>query len=155
MRIIFPCIITLFYYCIWNKLFFLIDSINISFQFTVYLFIGKIYFKCWNYEFVNLNESLILSVCVSVVQQLQVIQTTAIVRCKSCRTYMNPFVSFVDNRRWRCNVCTRVNEGIYSSYSTFLCTLPTRVLTGRAYLNARGITGRKAVQTNRKKNFII
>merc|ERR1719336_2496426 len=41
---------------------------------------------------------------------LPVIQCTTIVRCRSCRTYINPFVHFVDQRRWRCNVCYRVNE---------------------------------------------
>ena len=28
-------------------------------------------------------------------------------RCRSCRTYINPFVHFVDQRRWRCNLCYR------------------------------------------------
>lgn len=42
--------------------------------------------------------------------QLPVIQSTIIVRCRSCRTYINPFVSFVDMRRWKCNLCFRVNE---------------------------------------------
>merc|ERR1719312_911237 len=41
---------------------------------------------------------------------LPVIQCNTIVRCRSCRTYINPFVHFVDQRRWRCNVCYRVNE---------------------------------------------
>jgi len=32
--------------------------------------------------------------------------TGAIVRCKSCRTYMNPFVLWENNgREWKCNVC--------------------------------------------------
>ena len=44
-------------------------------------------------------------------QSLPVIQSPVIVRCKSCRTYINPFVSFVDQRRWKCNICYRVNEG--------------------------------------------
>merc|ERR1719464_927065 len=41
---------------------------------------------------------------------LPVIQCATIVRCRQCRTYINPFVHFVDQRRWRCNVCYRVNE---------------------------------------------
>ncbi|TRY80868.1 hypothetical protein TCAL_12910, partial [Tigriopus californicus] len=41
---------------------------------------------------------------------LPVIQCSTIVRCRQCRTYINPFVQFVDQRRWRCNVCYRVNE---------------------------------------------
>ncbi len=41
---------------------------------------------------------------------LPVIQCQTIVRCRQCRTYINPFVHFVDQRRWRCNICYRVNE---------------------------------------------
>ncbi|KAK6620910.1 hypothetical protein RUM43_011209 [Polyplax serrata] len=42
--------------------------------------------------------------------QLAVIQCSSIVRCRTCRTYINPFVYFVDNKRWKCNLCFRVNE---------------------------------------------
>lgn len=32
-------------------------------------------------------------------------------RCKRCRTYINPFVSWLGNgRQWRCNVCGMVND---------------------------------------------
>ncbi|XP_069684298.1 protein transport protein Sec24A isoform X2 [Periplaneta americana] len=41
---------------------------------------------------------------------LPVIQCSTIVRCRSCRTYINPFVYFVDHKRWKCNLCFRVNE---------------------------------------------
>merc|ERR1719361_1493666 len=41
---------------------------------------------------------------------LPVIQCATIVRCRQCRTYINPFVHFVDQRRWRCNICYRVND---------------------------------------------
>ncbi|XP_057650879.1 protein transport protein Sec24A [Diorhabda carinulata] len=41
---------------------------------------------------------------------LPVIQCNVIVRCRSCRTYINPFVIFVDNKRWKCNLCYRINE---------------------------------------------
>ncbi|KAL6426198.1 hypothetical protein ACFW04_009032 [Cataglyphis niger] len=41
---------------------------------------------------------------------LAVIQCTTIVRCRACRTYINPFVYFVDSRRWKCNLCFRLNE---------------------------------------------
>ncbi|XP_050300030.1 protein transport protein Sec24A [Anthonomus grandis grandis] len=41
---------------------------------------------------------------------LPVIQCNVIVRCRSCRTYINPFVYFVDSKRWKCNLCFRVNE---------------------------------------------
>lgn len=41
---------------------------------------------------------------------LPVIQCNTIVRCRACRTYINPFVFFVDSKRWKCNLCYRVNE---------------------------------------------
>lgn len=41
---------------------------------------------------------------------LPVIQCNSIVRCRSCRTYINPFVYFVDSKRWKCNLCYKVNE---------------------------------------------
>ncbi|CAN0508593.1 unnamed protein product, partial [Discosporangium mesarthrocarpum] len=32
-------------------------------------------------------------------------------RCKRCRTYINPFVSWLNNgRQWRCNVCGMAND---------------------------------------------
>ncbi|XP_017560805.2 protein transport protein Sec24A [Pygocentrus nattereri] len=42
--------------------------------------------------------------------QLPVVMSSSIVRCRSCRTYINPFVSFLDQRRWKCNLCYRVND---------------------------------------------
>ena len=37
--------------------------------------------------------------------------STGIVRCHRCRTYINPFVQFIDGgRRFRCNVCQLPNE---------------------------------------------
>lgn len=42
--------------------------------------------------------------------QLPVVQCNVIVRCRTCRTYINPFVQFLDQRRWKCNLCYRVNE---------------------------------------------
>jgi protein transport protein SEC24 len=45
---------------------------------------------------------------------------TGIVRCKRCRTYINPFVSWVDNgRRWKCNMCGLLND-VPSSYFSHL-----------------------------------
>ena len=39
-----------------------------------------------------------------------------VVRCRHCRTYINPFVQWVDNgRRWRCNLCG-VSNDVASSY---------------------------------------
>jgi protein transport protein SEC24 len=46
--------------------------------------------------------------------------TTGIVRCKRCRTYVNPFVSWIDNgRRWRCNICGMLND-VPTSYFSHL-----------------------------------
>lgn len=37
--------------------------------------------------------------------------TTGIIRCKKCRTYINPYVGWLDNgRRWRCNICGILND---------------------------------------------
>jgi protein transport protein SEC24 len=34
-----------------------------------------------------------------------------IVRCKRCRTYINAFVSWLDQgKRWRCNICAQMND---------------------------------------------
>lgn len=41
---------------------------------------------------------------------LPVIQCASIVRCRACRTYINPFVYFLDSKRWKCNLCFRVND---------------------------------------------
>lgn len=44
------------------------------------------------------------------VNDLPVIQTPTIVRCRHCRLYINPFVKFIDNgRRWRCPTCFLTN----------------------------------------------
>ena len=41
---------------------------------------------------------------------------TGIVRCKRCRTYINPFATWTDGgRRWRCNMCGMLND-VPSSY---------------------------------------
>ena len=46
--------------------------------------------------------------------------STGIVRCKRCRTYINPFVTWADNgRRWRCNICGMLND-VPSSYFSHL-----------------------------------
>lgn len=37
--------------------------------------------------------------------------SSGIVRCRRCRTYVNPYVTFTDGgRRWRCNVCSLLND---------------------------------------------
>jgi protein transport protein SEC24 len=42
---------------------------------------------------------------------IPVIDNLCITRCASCRTYINPFATFVQNgTRWRCNLCLRIND---------------------------------------------
>ncbi|XP_027175353.1 protein transport protein Sec24-like At3g07100 [Coffea eugenioides] len=37
--------------------------------------------------------------------------TTGIIRCRRCRTYVNPYVTFTDHgRKWRCNLCSLLND---------------------------------------------
>jgi len=38
------------------------------------------------------------------------IVSSVITRCRSCRSYLNPFVSILDQRRWQCNMCYRIND---------------------------------------------
>lgn len=38
------------------------------------------------------------------------IVSSVITRCRSCRSYLNPYVSILDQRRWQCNMCYRIND---------------------------------------------
>ncbi|KAI5793700.1 transport protein-like protein SEC24 [Peziza echinospora] len=39
------------------------------------------------------------------------VSDTVISRCRRCRTYINPYVSFLDHgHRWRCNMCNLTND---------------------------------------------
>jgi protein transport protein SEC24 len=43
-----------------------------------------------------------------------------IIRCNRCRTYINPFVQWLENgRKWRCNICSNMNE----TSSAYYCHL--------------------------------
>ncbi|CAD7930761.1 unnamed protein product [Amoebophrya sp. A25] len=45
-------------------------------------------------------------------------ETTPIVRCKKCRTYINPYVQWEYNgRRWKCNLCGFTNETMNAYYA--------------------------------------
>ncbi len=40
-----------------------------------------------------------------------IVQDQVISRCRRCRSYINPFVTFVDHgHRWRCNMCNLTND---------------------------------------------
>ncbi len=43
-------------------------------------------------------------------ESLKVVQSSIIVRCRNCRSYINPFVHFIDNTKWRCNLCYSIND---------------------------------------------
>jgi protein transport protein SEC24 len=44
---------------------------------------------------------------------IPLINSPQIIRCRRCRTYINPWVTFVEGGgRWKCNVCGLANEGI-------------------------------------------
>ncbi|CAG8444204.1 9233_t:CDS:10 [Ambispora gerdemannii] len=44
-------------------------------------------------------------------EPVPVVTDTVIARCRRCRTYINPFVTFVENgHKWRCNMCFLLNE---------------------------------------------
>ena len=44
-------------------------------------------------------------------EPVPVIDHTVITRCRVCRTYINPFSTFLSHgRRWRCNMCFRVHD---------------------------------------------
>ncbi|ORZ40436.1 hypothetical protein BCR44DRAFT_1174498 [Catenaria anguillulae PL171] len=43
--------------------------------------------------------------------EIPVINTSTIVRCRRCRTYINPYVQFLDRgQRWKCNMCYFPND---------------------------------------------
>ncbi|KND93078.1 Protein transport protein SEC24 [Tolypocladium ophioglossoides CBS 100239] len=43
--------------------------------------------------------------------QIPIVQDQVISRCRRCRTYINPFVTFLDHgHRWRCNMCNLSND---------------------------------------------
>ncbi|PPR89379.1 hypothetical protein GOBAR_AA31307 [Gossypium barbadense] len=45
---------------------------------------------------------------------------TGIIRCRRCRTYVNPYVTFTDaGRKWRCNICSLLNDAISNTIISF------------------------------------
>lgn len=44
-------------------------------------------------------------------QEVPVVSDTVIARCRRCRTYINPYVTFLENgNRWKCCMCNLSNE---------------------------------------------
>lgn len=43
-------------------------------------------------------------------KHLNVISVSTIVRCRYCRTYINPYIYLPDSRHWKCNLCYRIND---------------------------------------------
>ncbi|XP_047095080.1 protein transport protein Sec24-like At3g07100 [Lolium rigidum] len=38
-------------------------------------------------------------------------ESAGVIRCRRCRTYINPYVTFADaGRKWRCNLCSLLND---------------------------------------------
>ncbi|RAL38967.1 hypothetical protein DM860_014793 [Cuscuta australis] len=53
--------------------------------------------------------------------------TTGIIRCRRCRTYVNPFVTFSDSgRKWRCNMCQSLND-VHGDYFAHLDATGRRI----------------------------
>jgi protein transport protein SEC24 len=45
-------------------------------------------------------------------EKVPVIQSPQIIRCRRCRTYINPWIQFIEQgTRWKCNVCFLSNDG--------------------------------------------
>uniref|UniRef100_UPI00358F882D protein transport protein Sec24A-like isoform X2 n=1 Tax=Myxine glutinosa TaxID=7769 RepID=UPI00358F882D len=44
------------------------------------------------------------------VKHLPVIASSTIVRCRLCRTYINPFITFLQSQKWKCNLCYQIND---------------------------------------------
>jgi protein transport protein SEC24 len=45
-------------------------------------------------------------------EEIPLIQSPQIVRCRRCRTYINPWITFIEQgTRWKCNMCSLSNDG--------------------------------------------
>lgn len=80
-------------------------------------------------------------------QQSPVITWNMIVCCRSCHTYINPFITFLDQCRWKSNLCYRANDGTSPvTVVYFPCSLLTVVscfaaLMLYAFLNSCSVIG--------------
>ena len=108
----------------------LIDSFFLSFFLFLFLFILLLFFllfvscqfsgslmfllpfSSFFLFFSSFSFFLSLFFLLDLKEPVPIVNATTIVRCRRCRTYINPFVSFVDQGvRWRCNICSSLNEG--------------------------------------------
>jgi protein transport protein SEC24 len=63
-----------------------------------------------------------------------------IIRCRQCRTYVNPYVQFTDGgRRWKCNVCGTFNEVPVEYFCTTDSTGIRRDINERPELNCGSV----------------
>mmetsp|Transcript_2919 Transcript_2919/g.4880 ORF Transcript_2919/g.4880 Transcript_2919/m.4880 type:complete len:1045 (+) Transcript_2919:75-3209(+) len=63
-----------------------------------------------------------------------------IIRCRQCRTYVNPYVQFTDGgRRWKCNVCGTFNEVPVEYFCTTDNTGIRRDIAERPELNCGSV----------------
>jgi protein transport protein SEC24 len=66
--------------------------------------------------------------------------SSGIVRCRRCRTYINPFVQFTDGgRRFRCNVCALPNEVPVDYFCTLDANGVRRDIAERPELNSGSV----------------
>lgn len=54
--------------------------------------------------------------------------STGVIRCRRCRTYINPYATFTDaGRKWRCNICSLLNDGMKNYNSLGFWTLEMEI----------------------------
>jgi hypothetical protein len=59
-----------------------------------------------------MTKSSLFSSYASIQEPVPVVSDSVIARCRRCRTYINPFVTFVEGgQRWKCNMCFLLNDG--------------------------------------------
>lgn len=75
---------------------------------------------------------------------------SGIVRCRKCRSYINPFVAFLEGgRRWKCNLCSLTNDVPGEYYS------PTDASGRRADLNERPELSRGCVEFIAPSEYMV
>ncbi|PQQ10286.1 protein transport protein Sec24-like [Prunus yedoensis var. nudiflora] len=55
--------------------------------------------------------------------------SAGIIRCRRCRTYVNPYVTFTDaGRKWRCNICALLNDATRLTQGSVEFVAPTEYM---------------------------